>query len=82
MCLLFLMRAEYGEGDEGGWGEWRIKQCLLNIFDDMAGYLLVWLTKAMTEEQAPRPTGKGLAMTRHQITYLAQLTRLRRGTGS
>jgi len=42
--------------------------------DDMKGDPLVWMTKAMTEEQAPRPTGKGpkgLAKTRHQITYLA-----------
>jgi proline-rich protein PRCC len=42
--------------------------------DDMKGDPRVWLTKAMTEEQAPRPSGKGpkgLAKTRHQITYLA-----------
>merc|ERR1712012_725271 len=42
--------------------------------DDMRGDPRVWLTKAMTEEQAPRPTGKGpkgLARSRHQITYLA-----------
>ena len=41
---------------------------------DMRGDPRVWLTKAMTEEQAPRPTGKGpkgLAKSRHQITYLA-----------
>lgn len=50
----------------------------LNIIDinedDMKGDPRVWLTKAMTEEQAPRPSGKGpkgLAKTRHQITYLA-----------
>lgn len=42
--------------------------------DDMKGDPLVWMTKAMTEEKAPRPTGKGpkgLAKSRHQITYLA-----------
>jgi len=42
--------------------------------DDMKGDPRVWLTKALTEEKAPRPTGKGpkgLAKTRHQITYLA-----------
>ena len=42
--------------------------------DDMRGDPRVWLTKAMTEEKAPRPTGKGpkgLARSRHQITYLA-----------
>jgi len=42
--------------------------------DDMRGDPLVWMTKAMTEEKAPRPTGKGpkgLAKSRHQITYLA-----------
>ena len=42
--------------------------------EDMRGDPRVWLTKAMTEEQAPRPTGKGpkgLAKSRHQITYLA-----------
>jgi len=42
--------------------------------DDMKGDPRVWMTKALTEEQAPRPTGKGpkgLARTRHQITYLA-----------
>lgn len=42
--------------------------------EDMKGDPRVWLTKAMTEEQAPRPSGKGpkgLAKTRHQITYLA-----------
>jgi len=56
------------DGENGG----------LNIIDlhedDMKGDPRVWLTKAMTEEQAPRPTGKGpkgLAKTRHQITYLA-----------
>jgi len=50
----------------------------LNIIDlhedDMKGDPRVWLTKAMTEETAPRPTGKGpkgLAKTRHHITYLA-----------
>jgi len=56
------------DGENGG----------LNIVDvhgdDMKGDPRVWLTKAMTEEKAPRPTGtgpKGLAKTRHQITYLA-----------
>jgi len=56
------------DGENGG----------LNIIDvhgdDMKGDPRVWLTKAMTEEKAPRPTGtgpKGLAKTRHQITYLA-----------
>jgi len=56
------------DGENGG----------LNIVDvhadDMKGDPRVWLTKAMTEEQAPRPTGKGpkgLAKTRHHITYLA-----------
>jgi len=42
--------------------------------EDMRGDPRVWLTKAMTEEKAPRPTGKGpkgLARSRHQITYLA-----------
>jgi len=42
--------------------------------DDMKGDPMVWLTKAMTEEQAPRPSNngpKGLARSRHQITYLA-----------
>jgi len=50
----------------------------LNIIDinedDMKGDPREWLTKAMTEEKAPRPSGKGpkgLAKTRHQITYLA-----------
>ena len=42
--------------------------------EDMRGDPRVWLTKAMTEEKAPRPTGKGpkgLARSRHQITDLA-----------
>jgi len=62
------LREMKDDGENGG----------LNIVDvhadDMKGDPRVWLTKAMTEEQAPRPTGKGpkgLAKTRHQITYLA-----------
>jgi len=42
--------------------------------DDMKGNPIDWMTKAMTQEQAPRPSGKGpkgLAKSRHQITYLA-----------
>jgi len=42
--------------------------------DDMKGDPREWLTKAMTEERAPMPSGKGpkgLAKSRHQITYLA-----------
>ena len=42
--------------------------------DEMRGDPRDWMTKAMTEEQAPRPSGKGpkgLARSRHQITYLA-----------
>jgi len=48
--------------------------------DDMKGDPRVWLTKAMTEEQAPRPSGKGprgLARSRHQITYLAHMAQER-----
>jgi len=62
------LREMKDDGENGG----------LNIVDvhadDMKGDPRVWLTKAMTEEKAPRPTGtgpKGLAKTRHQITYLA-----------
>ena len=42
--------------------------------DQMRGDPRDWMTKAMTEEKAPRPSGKGpkgLARSRHQITYLA-----------
>jgi len=42
--------------------------------DDMKGDPREWLTKALTSEQAPMPSGKGpkgLAKSRHQITYLA-----------
>lgn len=49
--------------------------------EDMRGDPRVWLTKAMTEEKAPRPTGKGpkgLARSRHQITYLAHQAKERK----
>jgi len=48
--------------------------------DDMKGDPRTWLTKAMTEEEAPRPSGtgpKGLAKSRHQITYLAHMAKER-----
>jgi len=49
--------------------------------DQMRGDPNVWLTKAMTEEQAPRPDRKagpkGLSKSKHQITYLAHLAKER-----
>lgn len=47
--------------------------------DQMRGDPNVWLTKAMTEEQAPMPDRKagpkGLAKSKHQITYLAHMAK-------
>jgi len=49
--------------------------------DQMRGDPNVWLTKAMTEEQAPMPDRKagpkGLAKSKHQITYLAHMAKER-----
>jgi len=47
--------------------------------DQMRGDPNVWLQKAMTEEQAPPPDRKagpkGLAKSKHQITYLAHMAK-------
>ena len=68
-----IMRLAGKQNKMKEWKEDNVKIVDVNE-EDMRGDPRVWLTKAMTEEKAPRPTGKGpkgLARSRHQITYLA-----------